>query len=150
MSETKLFDTATPYVACFVLLRRGNKAAFVLRQNTSYMSGYYGLPAGKVEVNESYTAGCVREGKEEAGVTIDPANLKHMITVHRHGEIDWVDIYFEATSWEGEPYNAEPEVHAELTWFDLTKLPESVVPHQKTALEAFLAGNTYDEYGWDQ
>ena len=149
MSETKLFDTATPYIACFVLLRRGDKAAFVLRENTSYMSGYYGLPAGKVEVNESFTTGCVREGKEEAGVEIDAVDLVHMITVHRHDDTDWVDIYFEAKHWLGEPYNAEPEVHAELKWFDLHDLPKNTVPPQRAALEAFLAGKVYDEYGWN-
>jgi 8-oxo-dGTP pyrophosphatase MutT (NUDIX family) len=150
MSETPIFDTATPYIACFVLLRRGDEAAFVLRQNTSYMSGFYGLPAGKVEGNESFTQGCIREAKEEAGVDVGTADLAHLITVHRHGDdIDWVDIYFEAKQWQGEPFNAEPEVHSELRWFPLNDLPENVVPPQRFALESHLQGKTYDEYGWD-
>jgi 8-oxo-dGTP diphosphatase len=73
-----------------------------------------------------------------------------MITVHRHSDTDWVDVYFEAKQWLGEPYNSEPDVHSELKWFDLHDLPENIVPPQRAALDAFLAGKAYDEYGWDQ
>ena len=64
------YDSARPYIACFVILRKGNKVAMVLRKNTGWMDGYYGLPAGKVEYFEHFTAGAAREAKEEAGVDI--------------------------------------------------------------------------------
>lgn len=40
-------EVARPYVAAFVILRRGSKVAMVLRKNTGWMDGHYGLPAGR-------------------------------------------------------------------------------------------------------
>ena len=48
-----MYDTATPYLASFVIIRKEGKIAFVLRTNTGWMNGYYGLPSGKVEKVES-------------------------------------------------------------------------------------------------
>jgi 8-oxo-dGTP pyrophosphatase MutT (NUDIX family) len=146
------YDTARPYIACFLLLtREDGKVAFVLRDHVSWMSGYYGLPSGKVEKDESYTAGAIRETKEEAGVDIALEDLQYIHTMHRTADNDtlsWVDVYFKVTKWEGEAYNAEPHVHSELTWFDLDKLPENVVPPVRAALQAIKAGKCYTEYGW--
>jgi 8-oxo-dGTP diphosphatase len=144
------YDTAAPYIASFVLLRRGNTVAFVLRANTQWMNGYYGLPSGKVEKNERFMAAAVREAKEEVGVTIAEDNLSHAVTVHRYDvDIQWVDVLFEVSSWEGEPYNAEPHMHSELVWLDLDNLPENVIPSVRYELEQIKAGKTYGEFGWD-
>ena len=147
-----MFDTATPFIACFVVLRKGSKVGFVLRKNTGWMDGFYGLPAGKVEKGESYSAGAVREAKEEAGIVIDVSDLIYTHTMHRHSsnEMDWVDVYFEATKWEGEPHNAEPEKAEEFAWLDMNNLPDNVVPPFQAALEAIQRGEKYSEYGWDQ
>ena len=148
------YDTARPYVACFVVLRRSNKVAMVLRKDTGYMDGYYGLPAGKVEWGENYAGAAVREAKEEAGVTIKLKDLFFVHVAHRHGEddetfMDWVDVYFEADKWEGEPHNAEPDKSERLDWIDLTNLPKNIVPPQRAALEEIANGIPYSEYGWN-
>lgn len=127
------YDSARPYIACFVVLRRGDKIAMVLRQNTGWMDGYYGLPAGKVEWHETYVQAVIREAKEEAGVVVKPKNLFFVHAVHRHADdskvfMDWVDIYFEADNWKGKAFNAEPEKSAQLDWIDISKLPKKVVP----------------------
>ena len=153
MRFVESYDSARPYIACFVLLRRGNKVAMVLRKNTGYMDGFYGLPAGKVEYDETFIAGAVREAKEEAGVDINLANLRYVHTVHRHSEeqsgfMDWVDVYFEADSWVGEPYNAEDNKAERLEWIDITNLSENIVPHQRDALTQIARGELYSEFGW--
>ena len=146
----KKYSTATPYIACFVLLRDGDKLAFVLRENTSWMNGYYGLPAGKVEWGESYTTGAIREALEEVGVTIKPESLHHALTLHRHGEnSDWVDVLFEVDEWEGEVVNAEPHVHAEVAWLNINNLPDNIIPPIRYALEQIKRGHSYAEYGWE-
>ncbi len=147
------YDSARPYIACFVILRRGNKIAMVLRKNTGYMDGYYGLPAGKVEYHETYTTGAVREAKEEAGVTIKEEDIHMVHVVHRHGKehggfMDWVDMYFEVTTWQGEPHNAEPHKAERLDWVDVEDLGDNIVPHQKDALRYIAQGVPYSEYGW--
>jgi 8-oxo-dGTP diphosphatase len=144
------FDSAAPYIAAFIILRnKQNKIAFVLRENTAWMDGKYGLPAGKVEWNESFSLAAIREAKEEAGVTIKPEDVEFAIAGHRHSDdTDWVDVYFVANKWEGKPYNAEPNVHAELAWLDPNNLPDNIVPSQRSALEAMVAGKKYTEFGW--
>ncbi|MDB5184940.1 MAG: mismatch repair protein MutT [Candidatus Saccharibacteria bacterium] len=143
------YDTAAPYIASYVLLRRDNTIAFVLRRNTQWMDGYYSLPSGKVEKMEAFSAGAIREAKEEVGVTIAPEDLRPVLTMHREGgDTQWVDVYFEVDKWEGEPVNAEPHVHSELAWLDLDNLPENVIPSVVVALEHIKAGTHFAELGW--
>ncbi|MDZ7786369.1 MAG: NUDIX domain-containing protein [Candidatus Saccharibacteria bacterium] len=145
-----MFDTAKPYIACYLILRDGDKIAFVLRgEATKWMAGYYGLPSGKVEKNESFSQGVIREGLEEVGVSVLPENIHHTHTMHRHDEVDWVDVYFEAPKWKGEITNAEPHVHEEVAWLNVNDLPENVVPPVRAALEAIEKGEKYSEYGWN-
>ena len=146
------YDTQRPYVASYVLLKQGSKAAFVLRANTGWMNGYYGLASGKVENGESFTQAAIREAKEEVGVTITPNQLTPVMTCHRRElgeEMTWVDLLFVATDWQGEVVNAEPDIHAKVEWFDLDNLPENVIPSLRYMLEQHRAGNTFCEYGWD-
>jgi 8-oxo-dGTP diphosphatase len=148
------YDVATPYTASYVLVRRAHTIAFVLRENTSWMNGYYGLPSGKVEKNESFTAAAVREAKEEIGITIQPLDLRHVLTMQRIEASDaddeniWIDIFFEVAKWGGEPYNAEPHVHSELAWLDPHKLPENTISSVRFAIEQIEASNAFTEFGW--
>ena len=145
-------DAAQPHIASFMILRRGNKIAFVLRTHTTWMNGYYGLPSGKVKVNESFSAAAIREAQEEVGVKVDPKNLQFVHAAHRFSHDsdhqDWIDVYFEAKTWEGEPYNAEPTIHGELAWLDLNNLPENIVPPVRAALEQIANGHAYSEFDW--
>lgn len=117
------------------------------------MNGFYGLPSGKVEINESFTECAIREAKEEVGAKIMASDLTPVLTMHRANRGDhapyWVDLFFEVNKWEGELYNAEPDVHSELAWLDLNNLPDNIVPPVVSALEAIKAGKTYAEYGWE-
>jgi 8-oxo-dGTP diphosphatase len=139
-------------LAVFILLRKNRKIAFVMRSNTAWMNGYYGLPSGKVEVGERALAAAVREAKEEAGVTIREQGLSLTHIAHRFSEDDtlsWIDLLFEVDSWQGEPYNSEPSKHSELAWLDIDNLPDNIVPSVRFELEQIQAGNIYSEYGWE-
>lgn len=118
------------------------------------MDGFYGLPAGKVEYGEPYALGAAREAKEEAGVDIEEGGLRFVHVAHRHGVedgeiMDWVDVYFEADKWEGEPYNAEKDKSETLDWINIVEIPDNVVPSQRAALVEIAKGNYYSEYGWE-
>ena len=143
------YDIATPYTAAHVILRQDGKIAFLLRQNTNWGDGYYGLLSGKVDHDESYLTTAVREAKEEAGIDIKPSDLKHVLTAHRKSDMLWVDVVFETTKWQGEPHNAEPHKHAELVWLDPDALPDNVVPPIRLYLDEIAAGRRYAEYGWE-
>lgn len=143
-------NVATPYTATYMIFQKEGKIAFVLRENTGWMNGYYGLPAGRVENGENFLLAAARETKEEVGVDVRPENFRLALVVHRN-EPDsvWVDMIYEVKEWQGNLFNAEPHVHAELAWLDPQNLPENVVPSVRFFIEHFLAGNNYAEYGWD-
>jgi 8-oxo-dGTP diphosphatase len=147
-----ILGTAKPYLAAFVILRKDGKFASLLRSNTGWMDGYYGLPAGKVEKGESAVAAAIREAKEEAGVIVKDNDLEHTLTLHRYDKDnpakEWIDIFFVTDKWQGNAYNAEPEVHGELVWLDSKKLPDNMTPYIHAAVEAIDRGETYLEYGW--
>lgn len=145
-----MYNTATPFIASYVLVRKNDTFAFVLRSNTDWMNNHYGLPSGKTEKGESFSTGARREALEEIGITIDSKDLTFIHAMHRMEGMDWVDVYFEATKWEGEPHNAEPHMHSELAWLDPKNLPQNVIPSVKFAMEQILAGKAYSEYGWDK
>lgn len=145
------YDTARPYVASYVILRQAGQIAFVLRKK-GWMSGYYGLLSGKKEDEESPTICGAREAEEEGSVVIKPQDLAPVLTMSRYekdSDLEWVDFFFEASEWEGEIRNAEPDSHEEIALFAPNDLPENVVPSVRFALEAIKAGKTYAEYGWD-
>ncbi len=150
MSNSKEYTCATPKIASFVILRKGNLIAFVKRKNTGHLDGYYGLPAGKVEWKEPYSAAAVREAKEEVGVTITSDNLYSAHLCHRHDlDADWIDNYFEVKEWQGEVINNEPEKCEEVAWFELDNLPENTIVYVKLVLQAIARGESYSEYGWN-
>lgn len=150
-------EAATPYTASYLIIRQAGKIALVLRENTPWMNGYWGLPSGRVDKkdengSESFIACAIHEGEEEAGISIKKENLKHLLTMHRwekDQDTVWVDVFFEVTEWSGDVRNAEPHKHAALEFFGQDERPEKVVPSVLFALEAIDAGRTYVEYGWD-
>ncbi len=117
----------------------------LLRANTGYMDGYWAVPAGHVEKDESVLAAALREVREEVGVEIEPDDLIPVTAMHRTGgngqAIDErVDFFFTTTRWRGEPRLMEPGKAAGLAWFALGELPDPVVPHEARVLKGIQAG----------
>jgi 8-oxo-dGTP pyrophosphatase MutT (NUDIX family) len=143
--------------AAYVILRREDgHVLLLLREGTGWMDGHWAVPAGHVEARESVFAAARREAREEAGVTIDPADLQPLCAMHRthpdHDPIDErVDFFFTASRWSGAPRLMEPDKAAGLDWFALDKLPEPVVPHEQQVLEALSRGSLPPvvAYGFD-
>ena len=107
-------------VTVHLLLFRSVTGSFLLRRyQTGYMDGYYSVPAGHLDGEESVRMAGVREAHEEIGVRIDPADMIFAGVFHRHEDDERVDFFFQVRNWSGEPFNAEPEKCDELRWADL-------------------------------
>jgi 8-oxo-dGTP diphosphatase len=89
-------------------------------------------PSGHLEEGESVLAAGVRETFEETGITLDPAVLRHVLSIHQrnpgtsHARIGFA---FTPLTWDGEPVNAEPHKHSELVWADPGRLPPDTVDY---------------------
>lgn len=61
----------------------------------------------------------------------------------------FLTVVFVAHSWSGEPFNAEPHKHAQVTWKDSTAIPEEFVSTTRSALTNYLTnGPMVTTEGW--
>ncbi|MGC3994464.1 MAG: NUDIX domain-containing protein [Propionicimonas sp.] len=125
-----------------------------LRSGTGYMDGYWATAAaGHVEAGESVVDAAVREAAEELGVS--GLELRPLCAMHRRQGQDpigqRVDYFFLAESWSGEPTIREPGKCADLRWYDITALPDRVVPHESYVMSRYQQGalEPIVSYGFD-
>jgi 8-oxo-dGTP diphosphatase len=131
--------------ASYVLLLRDGQVLLQLRQGTGYLDGCWATLAGHVDPGESVHEAAVREAAEEAGITIAPADLAPLTTLHRFErggpQVEQrCDVFFAVRAWAGEPGVREPDKAAAMCWFDLDALPDAVVPHERLVLDLVRAG----------
>ncbi len=140
----------TNILASYLVLLRGGQVLLARRANTGYCDGQYSLPAGHVELGESFTAALCREISEEIGIRIDAKWLVAPHILHRKGEdgSERVDAFFPVNQWDGEVRNQEPEKCDDLSWFPIDDLPENTIPYIRTVLGKIKNDISYSEYGW--
>lgn len=119
------------------------------RFNTGFEDGKYSVVAGHLDGGETVRQGAMREAREEAGVEINPDTLQVVGVIHRNSDHERIDFFLAATDWQGEPTNLEPQFCDDLCWAPLDALPENTIPYVRRAIENYLGGIWFDEYGWD-
>lgn len=136
-------------VAAYLILRRGDQVCLLLRKNTGYCDGLYGLISGHVEDGESATAAMIREAEEEAGLKLAPSQLKVVHILHRKTpERLAMDVFFECSSWKGPVQNREPKKCEKLEFFPLTALPSTTIDYVSDVIKCVTNGQFYSEMGW--
>ncbi len=142
----------TPGVS-IILLK--DQHVFLLRRSPGLSGGgCYTLPGGHVDGNETMRQAGAREVYEEVGVRVNPQDLQFVHVMHhlipeRNREL--VIFFFAATTWQGEPYNKEPEKHTEASWFSCTNLPNPLGFNGFNVAEAlnwYYTKSFYSELGW--
>jgi len=135
--------------AVYVLLVQDDRVLLLRRFNTGYEDGNYSLIAGHLDGDEEIVSAAIRETKEEAGITIDPADLAVVGVMHRRSEDERIEFFLEARRWRGTITNTEPHKCDELAWFPVDRLPENVIPYIRHAIEHFTKGSWFQSYGWN-
>jgi len=140
------------YSAVFpiILSNDGQKILLHLRQNTGYQDGKWDTAAsGHVDAGESAKQAACRECKEEIGIDVEEKDLEFAHLAHHLSEskLDrtYYHIYFIVTEYEGVPAIMEPEKAVFLEWFELSKLPDNMVPCRKIAIDAWCDDVMYTE-----
>lgn len=141
----------TTVIGIHLVLRGDDGVLLGLRRNTAFGDGLYHLCAGHLEADESVLECAVREAREELGITLDPAGLALVHTLH-HRDPDnghaRLQLFLEATWWSGEISLREPDVCAGWRWFPDDALPTAIVPYTRDALHAIRAGRVLACAGW--
>jgi len=82
----------------------------------------------------------VREAWEELGIRVEQAELrfttKHLSEKSRYFQ----GFHYEILSYEGEPFNKEPEKHSGLQWFSKLTLIAQEITKNHHVMHAFKSG----------
>lgn len=140
--EFVLYHNCAAAVA--VLVRCGDKIMFT-RRNQEPAKGKLDLAGGFTDPNESAETTCVRELKEELNVSINPNQLKFLMSlpnVYHYRGIDYntLDLFFEYCIDERFEAEVAEEEIAEIVWLkkEEIKLEDIAFESQKRFFEQFL------------
>ncbi|HBS48129.1 TPA: hypothetical protein DEO28_03535 [Candidatus Dependentiae bacterium] len=142
-----------------VLILKNNNKILLFKRNipNKIAFGFFCLPGGTVEHNETIKQAICREAAEEIGITIleNDLSIVHVLRLREKYDKETgitqqiLMLYFvQATKWDGEPQNLEPHKHAELDWFEFDHLPQNTFHLNMFALQDIKHGKFFSEYGW--
>ncbi len=135
--------------AVHIFLIRDGKVLLLRRFNTGYEDGNYSVVAGHLQGGEEVKAAAIREAREEADIGLAPEDLQIVGVMHRKSDDERVDWFLAASRWSGDIVNAEPHKCDDLSWFDLHRLPDNLIPYVRQALENYRRGVWFDSFGWE-
>ena len=135
-------------VTVHLLFFREDQVLLLRRFNTGYADGQYSVPAGHLDGGETVIAAAAREGLEETGLQLEPADIAFSSVVHRRDGDERVDFFVHVQRWNGEPDNTEPDKCDELRWACVDDLPDNVIPYVKQSIQNHRAGIKFYEFGW--
>ena len=135
--------------AVYLILLKNDKVLLPRRFNTGWMDGKYSLIAGHLDGNESVFDSMLREATEEAGIKITKKDLIPVKVLHRKSsDNEYVDFFFLAKHWEGEPSIQEPNKCDDMSWFSISHLPENILPYVKEVIQTYQDNVSFIESGW--
>lgn len=100
----------------------------------NYRSGTYGLPGGRLELDEALETAAKRELIEETGV--DAKHLSYLGVIRELQDgYNFIHFVYSCDSFVGEPKTMEPEKCAGWNWYHLNGLPEKILPGHWWAID---------------
>jgi len=142
-------------VAAHLLLRDSDgRVLFMRRAKTGYADGQWAVPAGHVESGETIVAACVRETREEIGVSLECCGLSTALVQHKldvDGE-ERIDVFFAAELPDGQqPTINEPDRCDAVVWATVLNAPAPLVPYVAAALRTISdsPGTSLAYFGFD-
>lgn len=130
------------------LILEENGTMLFLRQ-TKQNGGRYSLIGGNVEEHEFAREALAREALEEAGIHVEPADMRLVHVLHRHKlkkDETLLVLYFKAARFHGEPESLEPKKFKDVEWLPLQNLPDNVSKPTLHVLRGILQGEIYSEF----
>lgn len=143
MSERVKFNASVSFI-----LEQDDKILLFYRTDGYFKNGWWVLPAGHIEENETATQAVVREAKEELGIDVDVKDVAFVHIVHNLvGENKRMDFYFCIKNFKGKIQNLEPTKCADMQFFNKDTLPpiEKIAPTTLQAMKNIWNKKHYSE-----
>lgn len=124
-----------PIGTCALLLNSQGSVLLGKRKN-SYKAGYFGLPGGRIELNEPILMAIKREVEEETGLRVN--NLEYLGVVRENqGNYDFIHFVYIARNVTQQPTLCEPEKCESWQWISMDEIDKSVLPGHQAAINMF-------------
>lgn len=125
------------HIGVVILLLDETKQKLLLgKRKNAYKSGYYGLPGGRIEIEEPFEQAVKRELKEETNLKV--INLYYLGVVRElQKTYNFLHFVFLCESYSGNIMNAEPEKCEGWEWISIDKLPVKMLAGHKAAINLF-------------
>lgn len=126
-----------------ILVLNKQKQILLGKRKNNFRAGYYGLPGGKVDGDESLLTCCQRELVEETNLTGQSFTFLGVVREQQKTE-DGIFIHFAylCNDFQGNMKNMEPNKCESWAWYSLDKLPTTILPGQMEAIDMFLHPET--------
>lgn len=138
-------------VAVMIVIRQENQVLLAKRSNTGFKDGYFALPGGKHDGNETLTQAVIREATEELGITCTPEDVKFRGLIHgnlNNPKLELMYVIFEIMHYTGSIINNEPHKCAELQFFPIDQLPTKMTDVSRRCVHNTVSEINFDEVGW--
>lgn len=134
-------------VAVYGLIIRDGKILMLRRKNTNWFDGFFGVPAGHLEEDETLKHAACREIKEEAELDVLESDLQFAYMEHRihPNGYNYIDIYFKVKKWQGNPKIGEPDLSDKIGWFPIDNLPINVISYMHHGLDKIKQNIFFEE-----
>ncbi|MCC8371483.1 MAG: NUDIX domain-containing protein [Rickettsia endosymbiont of Pseudomimeciton antennatum] len=125
-----------------VIISYDNRILLMKRMNTIAFAGYFALPGGKINKNESPKIAAQREAREEIGILTQLDNMDLILNPYYSQNLDNKETYlnycFKINKFKGIISNKEPHLSEKLDFFSFDNIPEPVVPFIKPYLKKLM------------
>ena len=85
--------------------------------------GFWAFPGGHIEFGETPEQAVIRETAEETGLRVDQVQKLSYTNDFFENDVQYLTLFFKATSWSGHIQNLEPEKCERWEWFETDQLP---------------------------
>ncbi len=129
--------------ATAIIIQNQNEILLIKRSTPPFV-GYWALPGGKSEPNETVEQTVIREAKEETG--LDVSIIRKIGEYHEHGiqmgqEYDYYPACFLVKNDSGKLKKQESEI-AEIQFFSLNELPKVLAFEHAQMVSDYLSQTT--------
>lgn len=128
-----------PVGACAIITNSKNQVLLGKRKN-SYKAGLYGLPGGRIELNEPIATAITREVEEETGINDLEFSFIGVVRENQ-GKHDFIHFVFSTQVTNQEPKLCEPEKCEGWEWVDIDSDLTQVLSGHKAGIEMYKKGD---------